>query len=43
MRLMATLLLLLALALGIQYTPDPVGDVTAQDGGSYPPTPTPNP
>ena len=43
MRLMATLLLLLLLGAVIEFTPDPVGDVTAQDGGDTFPTPTPTP
>jgi hypothetical protein len=43
MRLMATMLLLLLLGAVIEYTPDPVGDVKAQDGGDTYPTPTPGP
>jgi len=44
MRLMAAMLLLLLLGAAIEFTPDPVGDVTTQDGDTgYPPTPTPTP
>jgi hypothetical protein len=43
MRLMATMLLLLLLGAAIEFTPDPVGDVTTQDGGESYPMPTPTP
>jgi hypothetical protein len=43
MRLMAAMLLLLLLGAAIEFTPDPEGDVKAQDGDVAYPTPTPTP